>query len=434
MKHFITAAVCGFGSRGKDAYASYQHLAPDKLKLVAIADPDPEKRDAAVSEYGVAPANCYQNGEKLLQQPRLADVLIIATQDRDHIRYALPALEKGYHLLLEKPISPSLEECLALRKKAHECGRIVIVCHVLRYAQFYQTIHELLQKNILGPLHTLEATENIAYWHYAHSYVRGNWRRSEDSSPLILAKSCHDMDIIRWLVGSPCVSLSSYGGLSWFKPENAPDPEAKRCLSGCRCKEECPYDCEKIYLFNKKSGYYDNNTGWPCNVLTNHPTRETLYEALRNGPYGRCVYQCDNNVADHQTVNMLFENGVSASFVLSAFTEGCYRTVRITGSFGELEGNLEENTIHVRIFGKPEQLISLDPISDRFAGHGGGDARMMEYLCNLLLSEDQDALTSIDASVESHVMAMAAEYSRLHGGESVSLTDFTAENMAQQNI
>ena len=194
-------------------------------------------------------------------------------------------MEKGYHLVLEKPISPSLRECIALREKAHETNRAVIVCHVLRYTQFYGTVKQLLAEGAIGRIEAIEAAENVAYWHYAHSYVRGNWHKTADSSPMILAKSCHDMDIIRWLMGVPCESVSSYGSLDWFRAENAPDGSADRCLSGCACKEGCPYDAEKIYIFNDKSGIRSGNDEWPCSVLVNKPTEEKLYDALRTGPY-----------------------------------------------------------------------------------------------------------------------------------------------------
>ena len=423
----ITVAICGFGSRGGDAYASYAHYFPEQIKIVAMADPDPEKREIARRQYGIAPEYCFESGDQLLAAPRLADVMIIATMDTQHICYALPALRKGYHLLLEKPISPNLQECLQLREEAHRQNRIVVVCHVLRYTPFYQKIHELLAQNAIGRLQTLEASENVAYWHFAHSFVRGNWRRSDESSPVILQKSCHDMDILRWLAGVRCLRLSSYGSLDWFKAENTPDPTARRCLDGCSAKGSCPYDCEKIYITNQKTGIRAGHDGWPCNVVTNYPTEENLYRALRTGPYGRCVYRCDNDVADHQTVQMEFEGGITASFTLSAFTENCYRTLRATGSAGELEGNMAENTIHLRLFGQPEQIIKLDALDDRFAGHGGGDFRMMDSLYHLLRDSDSQALTSIDASVESHVMAMAAEYSRLHKGESVELEQFVRD-------
>lgn len=428
MKRPVTFAICGFGIRGMEAYASYQKTHPEDMRLVAVADPDPARRAVAQREYGLPAQACYTSAEELLAQPRLADVLVIATQDRQHVAQALPAMDKGYHLLLEKPISPSLAECLALREKAHETGRVVIVCHVLRYTQFYGAVKQLLDEGAIGRIESLAAVENVAYWHYAHSYVRGNWRRSEDSSPMILAKSCHDMDIIRWLVGAPCVRLSSYGGLDWFRAENAPAGTTPRCLSGCAAKEACPYDAEKIYLFNEKSSYASGNREWPLTVLCSDPTRENLYEALRTGPYGRCVYQCDNDVVDHQTVNMEFAGGVTATFTMSAFTARCYRTLKIMGALGEIEGDMDTNTLVLRRFGQPDRQIDLDQITDRFAGHGGGDAKMMAYVCGLFRDGEPQgqALTSVDVSVESHVMSLAAEASRLAGGASIGLAQFTA--------
>ena len=196
----VTFAICGLGIRGLEAYAAFQKQHPEKMKITAGADPDPDRRAALQANYGVPAGSCFATGEELLAQPRLADVMIIATQDRQHVAQALAALDKGYHLVLEKPISPLLDECLALQKKAHEANRVVVVCHVLRYTKFYGTLYELLRGGAIGRIESLDAVENVAYWHYAHSYVRGNWRRAEESSPMILAKSCHDMDIIRWLM------------------------------------------------------------------------------------------------------------------------------------------------------------------------------------------------------------------------------------------
>ena len=425
MAKKVTIAVLGFGIRGEEAYAYYQLLRPEEMEVVAVADPRPERLRLAVNKYGVKPENCFLSGEELLAQEKLADVLVIATQDKDHVCFALPALEKGYHLLLEKPISPNLSECLALREKAHQCGKMVIVCHVLRYTQFYQKIHDLLRAGTIGEIQSLVATENVAYWHFAHSYVRGNWRRTDESSPVILAKSCHDMDIIRWLVGKPCEAVSSFGQLSWFKAENAPENAGLRCLD-CPAKENCPYDAEKIYLENAKSGYRSGCRQWPLTVLTHDVSEAGLYQALRTGAYGRCVYHCDNDVADHQVVNMTFQGGTTATFSLSAFTQNCYRTMLVMGVMGVIEGNLDENTVYVRRFGQPEEKIELDPISDEFAGHGGGDSRMTEYLCSLIREGDENALTSVDASVESHIMALAAEESRKNGGKSISLAEFGA--------
>ncbi|MDD3334219.1 MAG: Gfo/Idh/MocA family oxidoreductase [Eubacteriales bacterium] len=427
MNQPITVAICGCGCRGLEAYAPYQKMNPDRMKIVAGADIRPERLELLRSRYGVSPEYCFDSDEALLNQPRLADVMIIATQDRQHVGEALRALEKGYHLLLEKPISPKLSECIALQQKAHEMKRQVIVCHVLRYTPFYSALKQLLERGDIGRVETIDAVEHIAYWHYAHSYVRGNWRRLEESSPLILAKNCHDMDMLRWLAGTECQRLSSFGSLDWFKAENAPEGAADRCLDGCLCKEKCPYDAERIYITNPRTGVRYIGGNWPCSVLTNQVSEENIYNALKTGPYGRCVYHCDNDVADHQTVNMEFAGGITATFTTTAFTDACHRTIKITGTMGEVEGDLEENKLSLRRFGETEQIIDLGTITSEFAGHGGGDMGLMDALCGLIATQSEGGLTSVDASVESHVMALAAEYSRTHGGKVIELDAFAKQ-------
>lgn len=417
----LTCAVCGFGGRGCDSYASYQLAHPDQLRVTAVADPSGDRIRIAQTRYGVPAARCFRSGEELLAQPKLADVLIIATQDKDHMRYALPALEKGYHLLLEKPISDDLGECIALREQARRCGRIVMVCHVLRYAPFYETVHRLLQECRIGRLQSLQASENVGYWHFSHSYVRGNWRRRDESSPVILAKSCHDMDILRWLADAPCRRVSSFGSLGWFRAENAPEGSADRCIR-CAVKSGCPYDAEKLYLTDERTGLLHGHNGWPCSVLVGtEPTEAAVRRALETGPYGRCVYRCDNDVADHQVVNLEFEGGVTASFTLSAFSNDCHRTLVATGSMGEIFGDVEENRVTLHVFGKPAEVFDLDVEASEYAGHGGGDWRMMAELCRLLSSGETEARTGIDVSVESHAIALAAEESRLRGGAVMDL-------------
>ena len=424
MANPVTFAICGCGVRGLEAYAGFQKLHPEKMKIVAGADIKPARLAMLRERYGVEPELCFASDEELLAAPRVADVMIVSTQDRQHVDEAVKALEKGYHLLVEKPISPDLAQCRALLKKAHETKRVVIVCHVLRYTKFYAALEALLRRGDIGKIETLDAVEHVAYWHYAHSYVRGNWRRSEEASPMILAKSCHDMDIMRWLVGEECLRVSSYGSLDYFKPACAPKGAEKRCLDGCACKGSCPYDAEKIYLENERSGLRKAGPGWPCSVLAGDPTEESIYDALRTGPYGRCVFYSDNNVVDHQTVNMEFKNNITATFTMTAFTQTCHRTVKLTGTLGEVEGDLEENKLCVRRFGQPDEVIDLGATANEFAGHGGGDMGMMEYLCDLVARGGSEGLTSVDASVESHVMALAAEASRLDGGRSIELASF----------
>ncbi len=419
----FTVALCGCGSRGLEAYAPFSRAWPEKMQVVAGADPRPERLEKLRKEYGVAPEMCFASDEELLAQPRLADVMIVATQDRMHVKDALAALDKGYHVLLEKPISPDLGECLALREKAHETGRAVVVCHVLRYTRFYAALQEMIRGGAVGKVQTVEASENVAFWHFAHSFVRGNWRREDETSPMILAKCCHDMDILRWLVGRKCLKVQSFGSLDWFRAENAPAGAADRCLD-CPVKDGCLYDAERLYLTDPHCGYERVKNGWPVNVVATDPDPDKLRAALRTGPYGRCVYRCDNDVADHQTVNLLFEGGASASFIVSAFTDECYRTVKVTGSLGQVEGNMTENTLRLQVFGQPERVIDLNEEKGEYSGHGGGDYGLLHSLFALLESGRVDGLTGVDASVESHVMALAAEWSRAHGGQTVDLAEF----------
>ena len=417
----VTFAICGCGSRGLEAYAPFQELHPERMRIAAGADSRPERLAMLRERYGLAEDRCFASDEELLAQPRLADAMIIATQDRQHVPAALAALDKGYHLLLEKPISPDLDQCRQLVEKARETGRMVVVCHVLRYTKFYGTLEAMLRRGEIGKIETIDAVENVAYWHQAHSFVRGNWRRSDETSPMILAKSCHDMDILRWLAGERCLKVQSFGSLDYFRPDRAPAGAAERCLDGCACKAACPYDAEKIYLTAPHSGLRTKGPGWPCNVLCDEPTEERIYEALRTGPYGRCVFHCDNDVVDHQTVNLEFANNIHATFTMTAFTDTCRRTIHVTGTLGEIIGDMEAQTLRLRRFGQPEEVIDLRTGGGEFAGHGGGDMGLIADFCALLSGEKAESLTDVSVSVESHAMALAAEQSRLEGGRTVTL-------------
>lgn len=424
MSQPVTFAICGCGARGLEAYAPYQLTHPEEMKVVAGADVRPERLELLQKRFGVPAGMCFPSDEALLAQPRLADVMIVSTQDRQHVDAALKALDKGYHILLEKPISPNLDQCRALQKKAHETGRLVVVCHVLRYTRFYAALEDLIRRGAVGKVETIDAIEHVAYWHQAHSFVRGNWRNSNETSPMILQKSCHDMDILRWLAGAPCLRVQSFGSLDYFKAENAPEGAALRCLDGCACKDACPYDAEKIYVTDPRTGIRGRGRGWPCGVLASEPDEEKIYAALRTGPYGRCVFHCDNNVVDHQTVNLEFANHIHATFTMTAFTQDCHRTIKVTGTLGEIEGDMEKNALILRRFGRPEETIDLSEEGGQFSGHGGGDFGLMASFCRLMAEGGADALTGVDASVESHVMALAAEASRLDGGRTITLAEF----------
>ena len=239
----VTFAIMGLGNRGT-AYAEKQLVFPDRMQVTAAADPRPVRIGSVNRFLHLPEERIFSSGEEMLKRPKLADIMIIATQDAQHCAHALAAMEKGYDLLLEKPISNTPGECLAIREAAERLGRRVIVCHVLRYTPFYRYVKKLIGSGVLGKVEAINAEEQVGYYHYAHSYVRGNWHRLETSSPMILAKSCHDMDLFVWLTGRSCVSLSSFGSLDHFTAANCPEGAKERCTDGCtRCLRRCRKIC-----------------------------------------------------------------------------------------------------------------------------------------------------------------------------------------------
>ena len=426
-------AIAGLGSRGRDTYARAAKLYPDKMEIAAIADIDPEKVMLTAREYQVPEEACFSSAEEMLREEKLADAMIIATQDRQHVGQAVAALEKGYHLLLEKPVSPDLDECRRLEETAKRCGKKVVVCHVLRYTPIYQKVKELLDAGVIGEVVSIMASENVGWFHQAHSFVRGNWSNSSETSPMILQKCCHDMDLYLWLAGKNCESLTSYGDTYLFKKENAPEGCTKRCLEGCRVKAECPFDAEKIYLDHKAFGYRRGNRRWPLDVLVpSGPTEEKVLAALQEGRYGRCVYHCDNDVVDHQVVNLRMTDGTTMSFTMCGFTPEISRYARFMGTRGEIRVSMMEKAedceISIRRFecDMPVETIDVAALSKDFSGHGGGDDRMMEEFLDIISGrkEESSYVTSLERSLESHYCALAAEYSRLHGGCPVDIAEF----------
>ena len=411
----VTVAIAGCGSRGQETYAACQERFPDKMKIVAAADIRPEKLAQMKARFGLADDQLFDSAENMLKAGRLADVMIIATPDRMHYTEAMEALRLDYHLLLEKPIAPTAQECTDIERLAVERGREVVVCHVLRYTVFYQKLKELID-TVAGDVMSIQAIERVAHWHQAHSFVRGNWRNAGLSTPMILQKCCHDMDILLWLADKKCLRVSSFGSLSHFNSAHAPEGSADRCVN-CGVKN-CPYNAVDFYVGKVKEGKLD----WPVNVLTTDPTEENVMEALQSGPYGRCVYRCDNDVVDHQVVNLELEDGVTINFTMCAFTKECARQIRIMGTKAEIIGDMEKNTIEVLPFVGKKELIDVTTLTTDFSGHGGGDARMLEDLLDLVSGDGNAlALTSITRSVESHLCALAAEESRLNNGRVIEL-------------
>ncbi len=398
----ITAIILGAGSRGS-IYGGYAKDHPDELQIVAIAEPRRDRLDSLADELNVAQENRFADWKDLLAQPKMADCAFICTLDDDHTAPALQAMEMGYHLLLEKPMSNNEAECRAIAETAEKTGRSLAVCHVLRYTPFYMTLKALIDRGEVGQVTTINQIENVGYWHQAHSFVRGNWRTVRETSPMILQKSCHDMDIILWLMGKNCRRVQSFGSLHHFNAENAPAGAPERCLDNCPHAETCPYYAPKLYMDM-------NRTGWPIDVITTDMSLEGRRKALEEGPYGRCVYRCDNDVVDRQVVNLEFEDGAVATFTMTGLSADFSRQLKIFGTKGQIEADMGTKQIVLQHFGGEKQTIPLD-MGTEFSGHGGGDYGIMRDFLSVL-RDGGESRTSAAVSLQSHLICFAAERSR----------------------
>lgn len=418
----IRIAIAGLGSRGESCYGQALLEMQDRAEVVALAEPREDRLRAAAAEHGVAEEMCFDSVEKMLEKPKLADALILCTQDRQHVPQAIAALRRGYDILMEKPISPELEDLRQIVQVARECQRKVLVCHVLRYTPFFGKIKDIIDAGTIGEVVAIQTIENVGYWHQAHSFVRGNWRNDQTTSPMIMQKCCHDLDYLVWLSGQRCERVSSFGSLKLFRPECAPEGATLRCMDGCKAKENCPFDAEKIYMTDEHLGVLHGHKGWPLDVLALDPTEESIREAIKTGPYGRCVYHCDNNVVDHQVVSMQMENGATLTLTMCAFTTAGSRTLTIMGTEGDIRADMSENTIRVCRFGGVPEVIDVNLIADDFSGHGGGDKQLVAQFIDIVGGKEPDSrVTTLEASVESHLVALAAEESRRNGGKSIEI-------------
>lgn len=413
-----TLLILGAGSRGQ-IYGDYTLRHPAQGKVVGLAEPHPLRRAQAAQKYGLPPERVFADWREALAQPRFADAAVIATQDSMHLEPAEQAAEKGYHLLLEKPLAPSEEECRRIVRAAENYGVMLAVCHVLRYTPHTRALKAILDSGEIGEIVSVEHLEPVGYWHQAHSFVRGNWRSSQESSPMLLAKSCHDLDWLRYVIDRPCQRVSSFGSLRHFRRENMPPGAGMRCLE-CPADIEtrCPYSARRFYLGQLACG----NTDWPVNVLHPEPTAENITEALKHGPYGRCVYACDNDVVDHQVVNFEFQGGVTASFTMTAFTKMRGRETKFFGTRGELTTDSE--TIRIYDFlTEQERVIDTNVATDGSirSGHGGGDDGIMHDFLRAVRDHDPGhILSGPQVSLESHLMVFAAEEAR-QTGQTVTL-------------
>ena len=401
----VTVMIIGAGSRGR-TYARYAEKFPQSMKVVGVADLNPNRRKAMAKKHNIPAENQFGHFNDALSKAKLADAVVIATPDNLHYEPCMKALELGYDVLLEKPVAPTERECRAILKQAHKYNRIVAVCHVLRYAPYFVALKEVLASGAIGDIVSVQHMEPIQYAHMAHSYVRGNWPLADKTTPIILAKSCHDLDIMRWLIDKPCESIAAEGSLYLFRPENAPKGATERCTDGCPHEAECPYSAIDIYERRKRHlGAFDLPRKDPA----------LIREKLKTTNYGRCVFRCENDQCDHYVAIMKFQDGVTASFSMDAFTPWGGRRTRIMGTKGFIEGDMttftfyDFRTSHKSVW---DQKVSEIP-EYKGSGHGGGDHLLVRDFLRAVSAQDEKLLSStIDVSIESHVMGFMAEKSR----------------------
>ncbi len=453
MSQPLTAVLIGAGDRGYAAYGPYALAHPDEIRFIAVAEPRDARRARFAQTHAIPPERQFRTWEDLLGRGQIADVALVCTLDRRHVAPTVAALEAGYDVLLEKPMATTLADCVRLVQTAERTGRLLQICHVLRYTAFFSTLHDIVASGRLGDIVTVEHRENVAYWHMGHSFVRGNWRDSRIESPMILAKCCHDLDILYWNLG-PCVRLNSFGSLIHFRAENAPPGAPERCTEGCPVADECPWYAPRLYLeliplmhIARRSSSAFERLGatlaldhpalvsavrrltpaldvaldyrdWPISVISEDASPEARRRALETGPYGRCVYRCDNDVVDHQIVNMEFESGASVVLVMHGHSQEEARTTRYDGTRASLRGKFayglnDSIEIHDHLTGRVERRIPRSPKGGT-SGHGGGDAGVMAAFVRAV-HDPSTALTTARESLESHLMAFAAEEARVNG-------------------
>ena len=408
----VTFSVVGLGGRASAYLSALQELYPNEHQVVAVADPDPVKQARARNDYGLQDNQIFDTDLKLMEQPRLSDVAIVATQDKLHLRDIRGLLAKGYDLILEKPVATTLEELqeIAAVSKSFP-DQMVAVCHVLRHTVFFGEIRRILESGRFGPVVSIQHNENIGYYHFAHSYVRGPWNNSETSGPLTLTKSCHDMDILLFLLeNTHCRQISSYGALSIFNRDHYdPATMAPMCVD-CPQNESCAFSAPKLYSSGKiKSVVFDLSSV------------DKVRENLGTSPYGRCVYHCDNNVVDHQSTAIQFDNGITATFNLSAFSAKVNRSLKIMCQFGEIRAIEKPYLIETTDFRTDETTVTELDIRDR--GHGGGDKAFVKDFMESYL-HGVPFNSTLEHAIESHAMALLAEESRKDNGNAKSVSQW----------
>ena len=379
--------------------------------VTAIAEPRPDRLRIAAAELGVPAERCAADWRELAAWPDLdVDAVVVATPDRQHTEPALTFIGRGLSLLLEKPMAPTEAEAVAIAEAAERSGALVCVAHVLRYSAYTQVVKGIVDSGALGDVASIEHLEPVGWWHQAHSYVRGNWRREADSNSMLMAKCCHDIDWLSYLVGRPAERISSFGSLGHFTAAHKPEGAAKRCLD-CAVEPTCPYSAKRIYLDRVDD---PGARVWPLSILADPVDAASITAALRDGPYGRCVYDCDNDVVDHQVVAIEYAGGVTASLTMTAFTPMAFRKTRIFGSRGMLEGDGYTVRVVEFVTGETSTTQVVDP-SDAEAGDGhlGADrALTLSFLTAVAERDPARVLTSPTESLHTHRIVWAAERAR----------------------
>lgn len=396
-----TVAIIGAGGRG----ARFGDMIAETFseKVVAVAEPRLEYRQGLARRHGIPPERQFAAWQDFASGPRMCDAVVVATMDQDHVGPAVACLEKGYDLLLEKPMATTLEDCRAIEAAQSKFGGIVAVCHSLRYCKGFRKVFDLVASGTLGSIVSIDQLEDVAFWHQAHSFVRGNWGNESRSAFMLLAKSCHDIDYIAFLAGKPCRRVSSFGALSYFCRANAPQGSPERCTDGCPAEETCPYSAVKTYVNSSR-------TTWPADVVSYDHSAAAHLEAIKTGPYGRCVFKCDNDVVDHQVVAMEFDDDITATFTMTAFGFGG-RQIRVHGTEGMLRFVDKENEIILHTF--RDRNTATIKVAPESGGHGGGDARVVrEWLQALHTGNAGGIVTNAQESLRTHTIVFAAEKSR----------------------
>lgn len=408
----ITAVIVGAGHRAL-TYASYAEQHPDRLRIVGVVDPDPVRREQTAARFELPAGSLFETVEQLTElTDKLADTAINGTMDAQHVATTLPLLRAGYDVLLEKPIGTSSEEVLELMEHARKYRRKVMICHVLRYAPFYAEIRRRVMDGAIGDILNIQTAEHVSYHHMAMGFVRGKWRSKEQcKSSMLMSKCCHDLDLITWMKdGIAPQSVSSFGGLSYFRPERAPEGAGTRCLTDCAIEPSCLYSAKKHYV---------EQQWWRSYVAPNHhlgvsQSDEEIMESLRtDSPYGRCVWKCDNDVVDHQSLIIRFEDGSTATHNMVGGTSKPSRQIRLIGTKGEIEGVLEDGFFVVRHpdpqagHGYTEERIELNVTGDM---HGGGDLRLVEDFVKIIRGgRPSISSTALESSIYGHLIGFIAD-------------------------